>query len=391
MSITVTTQPRTVISGVAPALYSYWNRAYNPYTFVFTFSGIPSGATSLKVVIRIKDKAGTLVGTMEAYAFNNVATADVSRIIQAMITDQSAYPGAVGYYNDPSLYAGFTLEYDESYYTSAGVLTVTSYEPLTKYFGTRAVIQIPGDPNYYDAAGSPIIYKTGSRRSATGLMLTAFTDRKVRVWSGYPNDVSFILAEFSDTVTFRRYLDAVTTDTTVTQDGTYPGFIARVKLSNNLGNTYPYDSFKIVSGGVDCSLLYTVDVRTAGTNPFYVRWLNPNGGYDYWLFEKRQEVKSGSSNTKLSKRDITNFPIARSTHKVYRREGVIGWTCGATNLNQAEYNALSTIKHSPRVEYFNGTYWIEVIPEDTETSYLTDAPAGEVEYNFLMPEMLIQY
>jgi hypothetical protein len=390
MAITLTTEPKSIISGV---IYSRWNAAFNPTTFVFTFTSIPAGATSLKVEAQIMDNTSTVVSTHEAYAMTSVATLQVERILHTMFTDQSAY-AENALLNDHSLYAGYFLNYRESYYTSAGVLTVGGWAKSDKFFAIRGVVQIPENPNYYDAVNNLLMYKLGPLKSSSGLFLTMFTDRVIPVWAGYPRDLACIIVEFSDSLKLVRALAGVLTTTTITKDGTYPGFVARLELSTNAGHTYPYTTVYVVdnaSGVVPCSQIYTLENITVGSNPFYIRWRNPLGGFDYWMFEKRQVINYAASETKSVKRDISIFSTARSTHKVYGRKGSLAYLVGATNLSQARWDALNSIQYSNCIEYFDGVNWIEIIPDEGTNELINDKPAGEIEYQFFFPERQIAY
>jgi hypothetical protein len=390
MAINLTTQPRIQISGTT---YGTWNAGYNPTLFVFTFSGIPAGATSLKVEAQILDKASTLVSTQEAYSNSSVAYLQIQKILQGLFTDQSVY-AENSLLNDTSLYAGYFLKFRESYYTSGGILTVGSWTTSDKFFAVRGVVQIPNNPNYYNSTTDYLMFDKGALHSSTGVFLTMFTDRKIPVWAGYPRDLALIITEFSDSLKLKRLSGGVYVDTTITQDGVYPGFVARLELSTNAGHTYPYTTISVMDAAhsaTACSQNYTLENITAGSNPFYVRWRNPLGGFDYWMFEKRQVINHSVSETKSVLRDLSAFSTARSTHKVYSRKGSLSYLVGATNLTQVRWEALQSIQYSNCVEYWDGVNWIEIIPDDDSQELINDKPAGEIEYQFFFPERQIAY
>ena len=106
---------------------------------------------------------------------------------------------------------------------------------------------------------------------------------------------------------------------------------------------------------------------------------------------RRQRIEKNTANTMLAKRDLTDFASAKSTHKVYHREATEGWICGATNLTETEWTALATIRSSPRVEYWDGTNWLEVYPDDGSDNLINDKPAGEIEITFTFPERQMNY
>jgi hypothetical protein len=391
MSIALTTQPRKHISGI---YYSHWNNAYNPYVFEFTFSAIPVGATSLKVEVQIMDKTSAVISTHESHAMNLVALLDIQRSVQSIFTDVSIFNENV-LFNDPSLFVGFFINYRESYYNNTGTLIQGGWNKSDKFFAIRGVVQIPNNPNIYNTIHNLVLFDTASIFSSTGEFLTMFSDYILPVWSGYPRDLSLIISEFSLDLSLHRALAGVETITQITQDVTYPGYLARLELSTNPGHTYPWTSFYVKDGAHitphACSRVYSIENITTGSNPFYVRWRNQKGGFDYWMFEKRQVITDSTSETKSVHRDLTAFSSVRSTHKVYSRRGSLSYLVGATNLNQVRYDAVNSIRYSSMIQYWDGSNWLEIIPADDKGQLISDKPAGEIEYEFFFPERQMSY
>lgn len=392
--ITFVTEPVKLI--YAPTAFCRFNAAYNPYVFTFTFDALPAGATSRKVNCRVQDKTGTTVETLEAYENSQQAILDVSRTVQRMIDRDSAYAEQTQY-NDTSLYCRFGLYFWESYYDSGGTLVESAPETYGPYFAVRGTRQIPNSPNYFGNAIKNTCYsvQADAAYSAIGDFLTLHAfDRRLPVWNGYPRDVAVLITEFSESMRFMRNDGGVETFTALAQDGTYPGLVNRAGIASAPGYTYPWDTVYLKDGhggGNYCSQIYTLVKKTVTKNPYYVRWLNPWGGFEYWCFDKRQTFSYTASDHKLLGRDITDFENARATHELYGGKGAKAVRLGATNLNEVEFLVLATLPFSPRVEVWEGGIWIGLQPEPATSETVSDKPAGEVEFTLIYPEIQRAY
>lgn len=400
MAITLTKTPTKTITA---AEKSTFNAIYNPIIYQFTFTGIPSGSTSLKAEIRVLDRTGTLIDTREGYASTaDIAEIDIQDVLKTMITEESVY-AEQAQHDDPSLFVEYSIQYRESYYDDGGVQHTTEWETDdVHYYGVRAVFQIAQSPNFYGNNDKLLCFlDLAAHLFSSGFLLSEFNESKrIPVWPGYPRDITIAVPPFSDNMKFVRALDAVETETDIIQDGTYPGMVTRAQIGTTPGHSYNWDSIYLKSAllGTKCSQTYLLIQKTAGNNPVYIRWRNRKGGFDYWMFEKRQTYKTGVADTKKTGLNISDFENARATHRVYSRKGAKVMICGATNLNEQEYNALDTIQYSNKIEIYLGPGtkvsskdWMQIDIDEGENSVMTDKPAGEIEYTFVFPEIQIAY
>lgn len=390
MAVTINVRPEVTVLGQP---VSRINMAYNEYVFGFGFTSIPSTATSLKVEVQVLTAAGVLVDTIEVYEdvvyagqfipLHNSAHVNVSGVVRSMITDLSAMTGTL--YNDTSLHVLFKLKYREVYWYNGSKVEGSWIADAEVYTAVRGVEQIGSFSNLNGNTPYKVVYCADDPSMYAGL-LTMF-DYSIPCWTGYQRDVSFIVNTGSAAMTFSRLPTGATTAIAAT---TAP------KLYRCLidpGVVYNDASIRLlgVKAGEICCRQYTIDQRTAGMNPFYVRWINPRGGFDYWMFEKRQILNKVSSDNKLVGRNISTLNAARGSHKVYSRNGASTIQAGAVSLSETEYNALATIQYSPRVEYLSGTNWMEIIPDNGDHQLINDKPCGEIEYIFALPQTLMSY
>jgi hypothetical protein len=128
-------------------------------------------------------------------------------------------------------------------------------------------------------------------------------------------------------------------------------------------------------------------------NPFYVRWLNDMGGWEYFMFSFRQNIEKSVENQQYF------HPYTRSseTAKGYVRaawiESAEQITVGAGMLSPTEYEALSKIIYSPQIEYYNKDLgkWFTLAIEDSTIIKDTRDVTGSVEITFNLPSPQLQF
>jgi hypothetical protein len=126
-------------------------------------------------------------------------------------------------------------------------------------------------------------------------------------------------------------------------------------------------------------------------SPFYVKWINASGGYDYFMFRRRQKVKHELKNVQVS------VPFTGSSENVYNEE-VYGYevdssvTAGAENVNKFEFEVLRGLLTSPRMWWFNEEVrkWIRIYIGKGSTQEDTWQTMHSVEFEFAMPSQNVQ-
>lgn len=126
--------------------------------------------------------------------------------------------------------------------------------------------------------------------------------------------------------------------------------------------------------------------------PVYIRWINPRGGYEYYMFTGR----------KIFDRDIergdtyiiggTNGIDARETWGEGELENKEIISCGAENLTRDEFDYLSGVSLSPLVEVYNKKREVfeRLIVQDSENTWDSGSSRGSLSFEFLKIRQNIQ-
>lgn len=125
-------------------------------------------------------------------------------------------------------------------------------------------------------------------------------------------------------------------------------------------------------------------------NPFYVRWINEKGGYDFWMFKAypsaEQEIE-----------DIINtLPYPSDQYRIWHRASAMGRkriTVGDGLLTREEFECLKFIPRSPLVEWYDESIgkWQTVVFEDSiSVTWNSRSGLGDIEYTFTLPPIRLQ-
>ena len=122
-------------------------------------------------------------------------------------------------------------------------------------------------------------------------------------------------------------------------------------------------------------------------NPFYLRWLNRYGGFDYQMFQKRQSFEHEQSGITTYEPYISDFESAQGTEILITKDIDRSVTIGAEQLDNVEWNILSYIPESSLVQYYNTwqSRWLNVIVSDIEMKRQTDETLHVVELELKLP------
>lgn len=136
-----------------------------------------------------------------------------------------------------------------------------------------------------------------------------------------------------------------------------------------------------------------IEIMDAPCNPFYARWLNRQGGFDYWMFGVRQFFTRGIESQQTFMPDITDITTATGTEKSYQLTGQEAVRVRAEGLTTNEYESLSKLIYSPQIEWYNEQVgkWITLIVINGGSERDTRATLSEVEFTFKLPTPQVQF
>ena len=125
-------------------------------------------------------------------------------------------------------------------------------------------------------------------------------------------------------------------------------------------------------------------------NPFYIRWINEKGGYDFWMF------KSYPSDEQEIEDIINTLPYPSDQYRIWHRASAIGRkriTVGDGLLTREEFECLKFIPRSPLVEWYDESIgkWQTVVFEDSiSVTWNSRSGLGDIEYTFTLPPIRLQ-
>lgn len=125
-------------------------------------------------------------------------------------------------------------------------------------------------------------------------------------------------------------------------------------------------------------------------NPFYIRWINEKGGYDFWMF------KAYPSDEQEIEDIINTLPYPSDQYRIWHRASAIGRkriTVGDGLLTREEFECLKFIPRSPLVEWYDESVgkWQTVVFEDSiSVTWNSRSGLGDIEYTFTLPPIRLQ-
>lgn len=132
--------------------------------------------------------------------------------------------------------------------------------------------------------------------------------------------------------------------------------------------------------------------RCVPSAPFYVRWINTEGGVDYWMFQRSQERSVGVSDVERA-RVYVPYPAEASTNQrtvAFATKNTV--KVGALGVKKGDFDALRKLPLSPLVEWWNEATqkWVGLNIESFELNYSTGQPLHDVEMTFALPAIYTQ-
>lgn len=150
----------------------------------------------------------------------------------------------------------------------------------------------------------------------------------------------------------------------------------------------------VINGSFTSRTIMPIDiVKCIPNNPFYVRWVNQKGGYDYWMFAGRQKFENKTENRKIFNpyfSDITNVNKTREIYDMECKESVV---VGAENVSDEDFLPLRKLVYSPLIEWWDErrSKWIRLFVSDYDSAYDTRNSSHKIEITFDLPDIQLQF
>lgn len=207
------------------------------------------------------------------------------------------------------------------------------------------------------------------------------TKTPLRRYPGYPLALAFLQVPWMG----YAYL---LSSTGISEVGDMTGTITNVYVA---GKTRDFDHLDIIKQNTsDVIARYDIDLECVPDMPFYVRWINTSGGWDYHMFERREEISEVGDISNIQ-RVATNQHDTQQTVYISATNTV---TVGEGLLQREEYETIADLARSPRIEWYNedsNAWQVIVLAEDFSATWDSRNAFGSVEFTFALPRVLTQF
>lgn len=276
---------------------------------------------------------------------------------------------------------------DEVLFTEYSVFNGHTNTLLFKSLALNSVVQIGHSSD-----------KTNLR----GTFLTEFD--RILFYPGYERNISCLAFETGSTyVRFNGDAHSSTTDKhfNVAIAGQYS-----IELSNNATDPYLRDNQgrQIVTNAflpIEVISLPDGFVQNAKevtdgnySSPFYIKWINQQGGWDYWMFSHRQYITRAVANPQTFKPYVQDQQTAKSYLELVKQDGIEKIKVGASSMSENEFECVSKLIYSPMIQWFNedtGLWSTIQVDGDGSNENDTRSTLKGIELTFLLPTPQLQF
>jgi len=197
------------------------------------------------------------------------------------------------------------------------------------------------------------------------LWLTDF--ERPTFWVDFPFDLQFINSELMSGVAALKQIEIVhnangsTSTPQHTLDKTLIGYVNRMKLGTTYSTSAIYTQIRLTDGvGTFFTQYLTIDiVHCTPKNPVYLKWIGPNGAWNYWCFGVTQvrglNQKAGAVFTKF----WSDLEQQTDTGRFIGKDTTPELDCGGEHIPTNKMSGLETLLGSPQVEMYVG--WINEV------------------------------
>jgi hypothetical protein len=233
--------------------------------------------------------------------------------------------------------------------------------------------------------------------------LTGFN--KLRKYDGYELTVSFICngeriyilnengASRVNKTDLGHYLLNVTTEKSLifsNKTGVYTFLFTRgaIAITDSLG-----EPILISSPEHKYSIMPVINKPTP-EHPFYVRWVNRFGGYDYWMMSSVQYATlSAKIDDAIELYSSDTLSLPGGNRRTIKKEAsrIIKVSTGQCTI--ADVKELQYLPLSPLVEWYDESKqaWVYLQCNDTEVELHNCQVTGSIEFEFELPAPLLQF
>lgn len=352
-------------------------------------------------------------------------TADIQQWLQPLIRAIDEFDYLQTSVGDPNLGQPFNIQVRE-YWTSNGYTDWTDLVDTNLHYIINGVKQ--AGQTYGQNFGEYVMFPPDTASPPTegsrGKFLTMFESPVY--FDGYPFDLAFIYSDEydADGRTMQRVeqnVDVNGSELGITADLLldYSGYVNRLTLRGGytsdvagvyvtlrtegdgayVDDGYVDPGYVDETGGVALSESLFVTMNTACVNnPIYLRWLNPVGGFDGWLFANGQDVQDTIGGEQTFEQYVEDIADQWAREQTLVKEATETITLGAAGLTKSQIRGMRHLLASPLVlrfmEYDSSSgvpVWQRVgVKPGTFLIERTDENRAEIQFTIESPQKYIQ-
>jgi hypothetical protein len=249
----------------------------------------------------------------------------------------------------------------------------------------------------------------------TGINKTGFT-QKLRIFKGYPQDLSVIAKTVNNNLQFTLFTPSGTyigfENKTITAGSRTNKYVQRIILSDGqnivpIFNTFPQTKGKLqiasmFDDGTAPNSIYNFLYELVDDCGVYIKWLNSCGGYSYWLFNKDTKTTFNAKSKGTISTNDGELSFASDENNI-GTEATEKIQVTTQNLDSDYLKYVSDIATSPAVylymkpkdtlAYANGNIdvWLK-LPQIVGFQYPKKSSANiyAVSFEFILPKIFTQ-
>lgn len=249
------------------------------------------------------------------------------------------------------------------------------------------------------------IQESSNYSDKRGRFLTAFD--RIKKYNGYP--VELVVLAFREGNTYIRF-DGENFTQVDANVFVLPLPLFESSFSVEIGN-YDFDSFlrdnagRVITSNLGNGIEWTsvsedykqfimpIEEFPMPENPFYIRWINRQGGYDYWMFSYRQYLTRSISNQQTFNPYVENQETADSFEDLYNLSANESVRVGTEGLSANDYDCVSKLIYSPKIEHYNPETmkWTRIYVEKGDNERDTRSILNQLEFTFKLPIVQLQF
>lgn len=354
-----------------------------------------NGAKYIKLFVL--DSKENIIATLEKQARNSEASFDVAYILQNSIKEklttltlrtpqgQTITQETKAFEDDRNCVKfkiGWQIDEESKHYNNRIFFAVNSkpfnqkQEYITSLANNTTPAKILSNGNFIKYENYPLAITCQSPLGDTSnLPITTYrTARGIRIvgsntltTAGYLSNTNGKITSFGSNIIVKG------NNTQTLYEGVF-----NVEINVNDGNTFGLYSY-------DGNIIRTIEQKACEIKqPYYLKWVNLNGGWQYFMFSFHQQLQHKKDGQEILKGFKQNaFDLKRTAiGSEYERT----LTIGAENLTKEQFNNLYSLLYSDFVFHYDEQKqeWEKVFIDNQSLTHSTNGRSFEVEFSVIL-------